>query len=57
MNCTDGQGRSTLHNAEGWLRSPGGELVVAQCKRHALEVIDEYDERLGELWTFDLGGV
>lgn len=56
QNCTDGQGIRQDHIAEGWIvqpdgkRNPGGTM----CRKHAQEVIDEYQEKLGENWTFEM---
>ncbi len=50
--CTDGQGYRTAHPAEGWLCAPDGRRVTAQCRKHAEEIILEYQRYLNEAWTF-----
>ena len=50
--CRDGHGRDTGHQAEGWLLSPEGRRIVAQCQQHATDAIREY-LALGEVWTFE----
>jgi len=50
--CRDGKGILQDHDAEGWLLNPAGRKIVAQCERHALEVLREYWEITGERWTF-----
>lgn len=50
--CTDGRGYRQDHDAEGWLYSPEGRPIIAQCHAHAQAVIAEYAAKLDEQWTF-----
>jgi hypothetical protein len=52
-SCIDGKGIVQSHFAEGWIISPQGKPIAPMCADHAKEVIDEYREKLGVVWTFD----
>lgn len=51
--CRDGAGEVTSHEAEGWLVSPEGRRIVAQCQLHAQTAIHAYFIALGEVWTYE----
>jgi hypothetical protein len=53
INCTNGQGIRQSHSAEGYIISPTGRRISAMCRSCAQVVIDEYKEKLGEIWTFE----
>ena len=53
-NCTNGQGIRQTHSATGYLISSTGRRISAMCSSCAQEVIDEYKEKLGQVWTFEL---
>lgn len=50
-NCTNGQG--VKHSATGYIISPTGRHIGAMCLSCAEEVIDEYKDKLGQVWTFE----
>lgn len=52
-NCTNGQGIRQSHLATGYIISPTGRRIGAMCESCAQEVIDEYREKLGQVWTFE----
>lgn len=53
VNCTNGQGIRQSHSAEGYIVSPTNRRIGAMCQLCAQECIDEYKDRLGEVWTFE----
>jgi len=52
LRCRDGMGHLGNHDADGILYEPDGRKIGHMCQAHAAEVIDEYREKLGEVWTF-----
>lgn len=54
VNCTDGKGVRQSHLAEGYIISPTGRRIGAMCRACAQVVIDEYQTKLGQTWTFEL---
>lgn len=53
VNCTDGKGILQSHLAEGYIISPTGRRIGAMCRSCAQVVIEEYQTKLGQTWTFE----
>lgn len=53
IDCTNGQGIRQSHDAEGYIVSPTGRRIGAICSKCAQEIIDEYKDKLGQVWTFE----
>jgi len=53
--CRDGKGEKCHNEATVRLIAPDGKAVPgsAMCLDHALEVMSEYYQKLGETWTIE----
>jgi hypothetical protein len=53
--CRDGQGRPCPRKAVVQLLAPDGEPApgARMCRQHAQECVDEYHEKLGEVWALE----
>jgi hypothetical protein len=50
-HCTDGRGERHEVAPDVWLISPEGHRIGTMCQMHADEVIAEYRNKLGEVWS------
>lgn len=52
--CTDGKGIRQSHLSEGVIIPPDGRPISHMCRLCAQAVIEEYRDKLGTIWTFEV---
>jgi hypothetical protein len=51
MSCRDGRGIACSNEVEVELCAPDGIAWGRMCRKHAVECVEEYAEKLHESWT------